>query len=388
MKITNVEAIPIKVPLKPGLTTKTAHGEHIDSPYVIVRVHTDDGLIGLGEATLAPRWSGETSPGCVAAIEGLIAQAFVGEDPTHVNYLRRVMDGVIRLNPFTKAAVEMALWDLAGKSAGVPVYQLLGGKVRDEMPIKMVVGAFDVPKAVELARQFLDWGVKCLKVKVGLDPEQDVERVRAVRDLAGADIPIGIDANCGWNVTLATRMLRRLGEFDILFAEQPIPTADREELAALRRRTDIPIMADESIFTLTDAWHLTASRAMDILSVYPGKHGGVMATVEIAHVAKAAGIVCSMGSNLELGIGTAAMLHVGAAVDVIASERYPGDFIGPLYHEADMLKTPLALGPETARVPDGPGLGVDLDEEQVEKYRDHSGQAGAMGNTTGLTFEG
>ena len=95
-----------------------------------------------------------------------------------------------------------------------------------------------------------------------------------------------------------------------------------------------------------------------------------------------------MGSNLELGIGTAAMLHVGAAVDVIASERYPGDFIGPLYHEADMLKTPLALGPETARVPDGPGLGVDLDEEQVEKYRDHSGQAGAMGNTTGLTFEG
>jgi muconate cycloisomerase len=388
MKITRLEPIPINVPLKPGLTTKTSHGEHVDSPYVIVRVHTDEGLVGLGEATLAPRWSGETSPGCVAAIEGLIAPALIGEDPTQVSLLRRKMDGVIRLNPFTKAAIEMALWDLAGKSAGVPVYQLLGGKVRDEMPIKVVVGAFDVPKAVDLAKQFLDWGVTCLKVKVGLDPEQDIKRVQAVRELAGPEIPIGIDANCGWSVPQATRMLKRLAEFDILFAEQPIPTADRSELAALRRQTDIPIMADESVFTLNDAWHLTAERAVDILSVYPGKHGGLQATVEITHVAKAAGIVCSMGSNLELGIGTAAMLHVGAAAASIASEQYPGDFIGPLYHAADMLETPLALGPESANVPDGPGLGVELDEEQLERYRDRSGRAQAMGSTSGTTFEG
>jgi len=388
MKITRAEAIPIKVPLKPGRTTKTSHGEHVDSPYVIVRVHSDEGLVGLGEATLAPRWSGETSPGCVAAIEGLIAPALVGEDPTQVNRLRRKMDGVIRRNPFTKAAVEMALWDLAGKSAGLPVYQLLGGKVRDELPIKMVVGAFDVPKAVDLAQQFLEWGVKCLKIKVGLAPEQDLNRVRAVRELAGPSFPIGIDANCGWSVSQATQMLNRMAEFDILFAEQPISTADRAQLAALRRRTDIPIMADESLFTLNDAWQLTAERAVDILSVYPGKHGGILATIEIAHVAQAAGIVCSMGSNLELGIGTAAMLHVGAAVNSIASEQYPGDFIGPLYHEADMLKTPLTLGPQTASVPDGPGLGVELDEDQLEQYRDQSGQAQAMGSTTGTTFEG
>lgn len=388
IRITDVEAIPIKVPLKPGLTTKTAHGEHVDSPYVIVRVHTDEGLIGLGEATLAPRWSGETSPGCVAVIEGLIAPALTGEDPTQVNRLRRVMDSVIRLNPFSKAAVEMALWDIAGKAANVPVHQLLGGSVRDEMPIKMVVGGFEVPKAVELARQFLDWGATCLKVKVGLDPEQDLERVRAVRELAGPSIPIGIDANCGWNVAQANRMLKLLDEFDVLFAEQPIPTADLAELAALRRRTEIPIMADESVFTLNDAWHLTANRAVDILSVYPGKHGGIAATVEIAHVARSAGIVCSMGSNLELGVGTAAMLHVGCAVSSIASEQYPGDFIGPLYHEADMLKTPLQLGPKSAHVPEAPGLGVELDEDQLEKYRDRSGRAEQMGTTSGTTFEG
>ncbi len=388
MIITEIEAIPINVPLKPGLTTKTSHGEHVDSPYVIVRVHADSGLVGLGEATVAPRWSGETSPGCVAAIEGLIAPALVGEDPTQVNRLRSKMDGVIRLNPFTKAAVETALWDLTGKAVGVPVYQLLGGKVRDQLPVKMVIGAFDVPKAVELASQFLDMGATCLKVKVGLDPEQDLQRVRAVRELAGPSIPIGIDANCGWTVPQATQMLNQLAEFDILFAEQPIPTADIDELAELRRRTNIPIMADESIFTLSDAWRLTSNRAVDVLSVYPGKHGGIAATVEIAHAAKSAGVVCSMGSNLELGIGTAAMLHIGCAVSTIASERYPGDFIGPHYHEADMLKTPLSLGPPCARVSDAPGLGVELDEEQLEKYRDHSGVAKRMGSSSGITFEG
>ena len=129
-------------------------------------------------------------------------------------------------------------------------------------------------------------------------------------------------------------------------------------------------MADESVFTTNDAWHLTAERAVDILSVYPGKHGGIQATVEIANIAQAAGIACSMGSNLELGIGTAAMLHVGAAISTIDSERFPGDFIGPIYHETDLLKKPLTLGPEAARVPDGPGLGVELDDELVAKYGD------------------
>ena len=370
MRITQIEPIPVRVPLKAGLTTKTAHGEHIDSPYVIVRIHTDTDLVGLGEATVAPRWSGETSRGCVAAIEELIAPALVGADPTQINSLRAVMDREIKLNPFTKAAVEMALWDLAGKAVGVPVYQLLGGQVRDEIPIKMVVGAFDVPQAVSLAERFLNWGVRCLKVKVGLDPVTDLQRVKAVREVAGPTIPIGIDVNCGWSLDTARRMLPQLEPYDILFAEQPIPPDDPGSLAQLREATHIPIMADESLFTLADAWLLANARAADVFSVYPGKHGGVSATLEIVHVAKAAGAVGSIGSNLELGIGSAAMLHVAAAMPTIDSETYPADLIGPLYHEADLLRTPLALGPEVARVPEGPGLGVELDEEQLACWRD------------------
>ena len=369
MKITSIEAIPINVPLKQGLTTKTAHGEHIESPYVIVRVHTDEGLIGLGEATVDPRWSGETSAGCVHAIHNLIAPALTGQDPARINLLRRKMERVIKFNPFTKAAVEMALWDLAGKAAGVPVYQLLGGRLRDEAPIKMVVGAFEVDKARALAEKFLDWGVKCLKIKVGLNPADDIARVRAVRELAGPDIPIGVDANCGWNAAQARYALGELAKLDILFAEQPVRADDPAALADVRRSTTIPIMADESVFTLNDAFHLTQQHAADILSVYPGKNGGIQETIEIAHVARAAGIVCHMGSNLELGIGTAAMLHVAVAEAAIDSETYPADLIGPLYHEADLITEPLALGPATAKPPSGPGLGVVLDEEQLKRYR-------------------
>jgi muconate cycloisomerase len=370
MKIVGIEPIPVRVPLKQGLTTKTAHGEHVDSPYVLVRVHTDAGLVGLGEATLAPRWSGETSPGCVAALNGLIAPALVGEDPRRINALRQKMDRCLKLNPFTKAAVEMALWDLAGKALGVPVYQLLGGKVRDVVPIKMVVGAFDVPRAVRLAEQFLSWGVKCLKVKTGLDPAGDLARVRAVREVAGPDVPIGIDSNCGWDVATARRLLRELRPYDLLFAEQPVPPDDPEALAEVRRGTDIPVMADESVFTPADAWQLARHRAADVLSVYPGKHGGIAATLEIAHLARAAGLTCSIGSNLELGVGTAAMLHVAVADPAIDSAKYPADLIGPLYHDADLITQRLALGPEAAHVSEGPGLGVDLDEEQLARYRE------------------
>ena len=377
MKITRVETIPVEVPLKEGLTTKTAGGEHVVSPYVVVRVHTDAGLVGLGEATLSPRWSGETSPGCVAAIEGLIGPAITGQDPTAINALRRTIDGTIRHNPFAKAAVEMALWDIAGKAAGQPVYQLLGGKVKDELPMKMVVGAFPVDQAVALAQRFLDWGATCLKVKVGLDPTTDIARVHAVREAAGPDIPIGIDANQGWDLATARRCLADMG--DLLFAEQPVPTTDPRDLARLRGDTRIPIMADESVFTLQDARRLTELGACDILSVYPGKHAGIAATREIAHVARAAGVVCSMGSNLELGIATAAMLHLAAAEPSLDDVRYPGDYLGPLYHQADLLKEPLQLGPSVARVPDGPGLGVELDEDQLERYRDTSGRATQLG---------
>ena len=369
MKILRIEPIPIEVPLKKGLTAKTAHGEHVTSPYVIVRVHTDEGLVGLGEATISALWSGETQAGAVAALKQYVAPVVVGLDPRDITAVRRAMDFKIKLNPFLKAAVEMACWDIAGKALGLPVYQLLGGKVRDRIRIKLVLWATEIPLVLAMAEQFLAQGVTCLKVKTGLGVDGDIARVKAVRDFAGPDLPITIDSNTGWTVAQARHCLRHLAEVRLLLAEQPIPPGDPEALADVRRDAPCPIMADESVFTLTDAWQVASHRVADILSVYPGKHGGIQATTEIVAVAKAAGLRCAIGSNLELGIGTAAMLHLAAALPEIDSDSYPADTIGPIYHDGDLITTPLDLGPPAALVPSGPGLGVELDEEQVRRWR-------------------
>lgn len=368
MKITRIEPIPVCVPLKKGMTAKTAHGEHATSPYVIVKVHTDAGLVGLGEATISGLWSGETQAGTVAVIAEYLAPQLIGKDPRDITACRRAMDFIIKLNPFTKAAVEMALWDIAGKAAGLPVYQLIGGKVRDQVRIKLVVWARDVPGSRAMAEQHLKLGVTCVKVKTGLDPETDIARVRAVREVAG-NVPLTIDSNCGWTIQQAKYCLRRLGDVNLLLAEQPIPAGDPAALAEVRRESPAPIMADESVFTLQDAWLLTTHRAADIFSIYPGKHGGIAATAEIVAVAKAAGLRCTIGSNLELGIGTAAMLHVAAAFPEVDTDSFPADTIGPFYHDADLITQPLDLGPPHAKVPDGPGLGVELDEDQLKQWR-------------------
>lgn len=369
MKIERIEAIPICVPLKKHMTAKTAHGEHVTSPYVLVRVHTACGLVGLGEATISGLWSGESQAGSVSTIRDYLAPALIGKDPRDISANRRAMDFMIKLNPFSKAAVEMALWDIAGKACGLPVYQLLGGKVRDRIRIKLVVWARDLPGSKLMAQEHLALGVSCIKVKTGLDPFTDIARVELVRQTIGPDIPLTIDSNCGWTIQQAKHCLRALEACNLLLAEQPIHAGDPAALAEVRQSTSIPIMADESVFTLQDAWQLTTHRAADILSIYPGKHGGIAGTAEIVAVAKAAGLRCTIGSNLELGIGTAAMLHVAAAFPEIDTDAFPADTIGPFYHDHDLITQPLDLGPPYAQVPDGPGLGVELDEEQLKRFR-------------------
>lgn len=190
------------------------------------------------------------------------------------------------------------MWDLEGKAAGGPVYRLLGGKVRDKLPIKMVIGAFEIiANAVELAGKSLEWGAVHLKVKVGLNPVTDTAHGKAVREVAGPAVTIGVDGNCGWGLATAKRSLQALENFGLRFAEQLVDTENLDALAQLRTASTVQVMADESVFTPTDAWHLTTARAADVLAVYPGKNAGI---------AEAADICCCMSSNLELGIATAA----------------------------------------------------------------------------------
>jgi muconate cycloisomerase len=369
MKITRIETIPVRVPIKPALAIKSGRGgSHTTSPFLIVKAHTDDGIIGLGEASCTPRWSGEDQFTAQHFVNEYFSPLLIGQDPTQIEACSKLFMPVVANNPFTKAAVEMALWDIAGKAAGKPVYELLGGKCRDFVPTKWSVSGRPPEQAAQIARWAIEQGFTSMKVKVGIHPDDDVQRVRAVRVAVGPKAHIGVDANGGWGTAeVAIATIERLREFDIYFVEQPVPPGALFEMARVRAASaKLPIVADESCYTLADAHNLAEAKAADVVSIYIGKAGGIGPAHEIAATGR---LPATIGSNLELGIGSAAMTHLGLAMPTIVAESFPCDIIGPLFYEDDILTEPLPIKGGESRVHERAGLGVELDDEKVEKYR-------------------
>jgi muconate cycloisomerase len=389
MKITRIETIPVRVPIKPKLAIRSGRGgAHLVSPFLLVKIHTDEGIVGLGEASCTPRWSGEDQVTAAHFIDTYFAPLLVGEEVNEVQRLVTKFSTAVAGNYFTKAAVEMALWDIIGKTEGAPIWQLLAQCSRHTpcavavtadasspatlaVPTKWSVSGVEPAHAAEIARWAAGQGFSSMKVKVGIDPPGDLARVRAVREAVGPHVKIGVDANGGCPTPLiAIEIICRLAdECGIYFAEQPVPAEDHDALAEVRRNVPVPIIADESIWTLDDARRLARAEAADVFSIYIGKAGGIGGAHEIAAFAHSVGIKCTIGSNLELGVGTAAMIHLALGAPGMDVDTYPCDIIGPLFYEADILVRPLAISGGSVGALDRPGLGVELNEEIVERYR-------------------
>jgi muconate cycloisomerase len=370
MRIRNIETIPVKVPIRPEFVIRGSLGVHSESPFVILRVHTDEGITGLGEVSCTPVWSGEDAVTAVHIIRDFLEPAITDEDPRDIERLTVKMRRAVAGHPFTKSGIEIALWDILGKATGLPVYRLLGGAVRDTVPIKMSVSGAEPERAAEIARWAMGRGLKALKVKVGIEPEADIARVKAVRAEIGPSVRLGIDANGGWSTRVAIQTIRRIAaECNIFFAEQPVAPLDIQWLVDVRRNVPVPVMADESCYTLQDAMALARAGAADILSVYVGKGGGIGPARKMAAVAEAAGLTCTVGSNLELGVACAAMTHLATASIGIGAEEFPCDILGTLAYEHDLLAETIEFRDGAVRVPSGPGLGVELDEAMLARYR-------------------
>ncbi len=368
MKITAVTTWVVEVPIRRALMITSALGVHSVSRVVVLRLETDAGVHGVGEATVTPAWSGETAWGAKALLDGYLAPAVIGLDVCAVPAALRAMDALAWGNPFAKSAIEMAMLDARGKAEGHPVYDLLGGPIRPlAIPIRFSLAARPAAETAAAARERVAWGHRTIKVKVGLDPRQDVERVLAVRDALGPEVHLTVDANGGWSEEDAVWALERMRPANLLLAEQPVRREDLEGMARVRRRVEIPIMADESVFSPWDAEQVLRKEACDIISVYPGKNGGITVSREIAARAAERRVACAVGSNLELEPGTAAMCHLTVATPNVAAEAYHGDILGPLYQEASVARTPLRLEKGLAYCPDGPGLGLEMDWEAVER---------------------
>ncbi len=361
MRITAVQAEPVLGRIQPDVAIISSLGEHLVGQYVLARIETDDGQTGVGEASVTAVWSGETQAGTVAVIQELLGPLLIGADPFDIEWLSRRIDQAVFGNSFARSALSMALLDVQGQALGVPIYKLLGG--RDHLAdggirLKFVIGAVEPDVAAQRAKHMVDRGWRAIKVKVGRHPQHDIDRLRAVRSAIGPDVWLSVDANGGYTVDQAIWVAARLTKLDVALFEQPTRRGDHVAMADVRRRSDLPIMADESVFTPLDALEIIRHEAADVLSLYPGKHGGVRATQAIAKLAEAAGIPCTIGSNLEREVATAAMAHVTVATANIHCEQFPGDLIGPLYFDGALTTEPLRYQADRLFVPEAAGLGV------------------------------
>ncbi len=382
MKITDIELFRVSVPrrrLHKMASMATSAGR-----YVIVRLHTDEGIIGLGEATVMREWGGDhgmyygESPGTtLTVIRDELFPAIRSRDPFDVEQILEVMDRTIKGYPYAKAAIDLALHDVIGKKSGLPVHQLLGGCYRDRIPLAQSLGIMETDKAVAEAVQAMHEGIKTIKIKVGLDYAHDEDVVREVRAAVGPDLAITLDANQGYPTSkTAIRQIRRLERYDLLLVEQPVEGMD--EMAIVARAVDTWIMADETAWTPRDVLKIAERRAADAISIYTTKPGGLFRARQLAAVAQAAGIPCNVNGSGELGVGNAANVHLAASAKIISlacvfpatapAEKLPTKIAGRQYSD-DIVREAFGYSGGCVLVPKKPGLGVELDEEKIAKYR-------------------
>jgi L-alanine-DL-glutamate epimerase-like enolase superfamily enzyme len=371
MKITEVRTVPVWCPRRRpfGAVTRTALGPADLSDYTIVFVETDAGITGLGEVCSVFKRRGALLR---SDLELALVPAVVGEDPFRIAHIVRKMDLALDGVEEAKAGIEMALWDILGKALDTPVYNLLGGKVRERIPLSYSIPFGEPEQMAEFAAERVKAGHRTVKVKVGSDkPEADIAAVKQVRKAIGPDIKLRVDGNMGWSTAKqAIRMIREMEPWNLELVEQPLPAHDLDGMAEVRRAIGVPLMADESVRDPRSAMAVIRRGAADIANVYVTEAGGLLKASRIFGMCEAAGIPCMIGSMPELGIGTAAQIHLGVAMTNLGPDS---DTCGVLYHHnVDLLTRRLRIEDGYSYAPDGPGLGVEIDTDALERWRNNA----------------
>jgi len=368
MKIAQIEVYPIRAPRKERVIAATGSYTVNASEFGVIRLLADDGTEGLGEISITYPRIGFSL--CHAA-RTLIAPQLIGMDPLAWPQVLARIDQILlgeMSAPYVRAAFEMALLDLAGRHYGVPVYQLLGGKARDRVPLAWGIYQKSPAEMAEDAQRGLAMGFHSIKLKVGRALADDVAAVRAVAQAIGRHVPLRLDANMAWRSVpeAVTAITALAAEAKVAWVEQPLARDNLSGLRLLRQRTPVPIMADESLQTLGDAYRVAQAEAADVFNVYVLEAGGLLAASHIFALADTLGIPCIIGSQAELGIGTAAAAHLGVAV---ANLPYPCETFGPLRYAADIVIPTPRIEAGYLYPPEGAGLGVTLDWDVLHSWQ-------------------
>ena len=364
MKITKIIATPVNVSRKRafGKVTRTALGPADISEHGIVEVFTNKGIIGLGELSSVFARRGKL---LCQDVDQRLAPSLIGNNPLNITSALRIMENELPDGQLAIAGVEMALWDIAGKYANIPVYQLLGGKMRDRIQLSYSVPYGNPNEMAEFALEKANEGFRTIKVKVGQGFDKDVEAVRLVREALVDDHRVRVDAIMAMkNAKEAIKYVNKILPFDPELLEQPVPPNKLQIMAEIRKSVPIPIMADESVGHPNEAMNVVRNNAADIMNIYVTESGGIQNAARIFTISEQAGLSCMIGSMPELGIGTAAQIHLGIAMPNLDLDS---DTCGVLYQEEDLLLNPLNIEKGVAYVPEGPGLGVELDQKAFKR---------------------
>ena len=365
LAISGVETHLVRWPLK----MKRRHGVgdiEASMPGVIVKITTDGGVVGWGEAAPWSVFTG-TAEANAAAIDVYFRPHLIGADPLRLTAIMRELEHAVVGCGEAKAAVEMALLDIAGKRLGVPVTTLLGGRVRDRVRLSVSIANPDFDADVAFAKRLAGEGVRLFKVKTGfLTHAEDMRRMERLRAELPADTDLRIDYNQGLEPWDALAKVRAMEVFRPSFIEQPVPRDQRAAMKAIADAVDTPILADESVFTPAEAVELARMRYADCLSIKIMKCGGILRAREIAAIAEAAGIAAYGGTMFEGGLAIAAGLAMdGATPNVsLGAEFYTSTWVIGV----EILATPIRIENGATLVPTGPGLGDEVDDDRVRAF--------------------
>jgi L-alanine-DL-glutamate epimerase-like enolase superfamily enzyme len=353
MKITQVQARAVTMPLAVPYTIAY---ETIDAACnVFLRIETDAGLTGFGCAAPDQPITGETAEIVLGAVSDVIEPALRGADPLRWSLLIEDLKRDLADRPSARAAADMALFDILGKAAGLPLWKLLGG-YRDSIPTSVTIGILSEAETVEAARRWVARRFRCLKIKGGREVASDIARVIKVRQAVGPDVELRFDANQGYTVEQARAFVEGTRAADLELLEQPTPRGQPELLGQVTRSVTLPVMADESLMTLRDAFRLARNEFVDMVNIKLMKVGGISEAMHINSVARAAGLEAMVSCMDEAGLAIAAGLHFALARPNVAYADLDGHL--------DLLDDPTR---DAVVVRDGklfpsprPGLGFDV----------------------------
>jgi len=382
LKIISITAFPFSLPTRRDFRWAGMLGDL--GNFVAVRVETENGVVGWGEATPLPDWggdfgrhAGETVKTVIEMVQNVLGPALIGSDVSDVTRAAQIMNHVAVGNVYAKCAVSIALYDAWGKVTGLPVYRLLGGKVRDGVAVAHMVGLMPQAEAVQEAVMAVEDGVGTLQIKGGVDSARDISLIMELRRLLGDGITLRMDANQGYgHGKNASRVVRQLTDAGVSLVEQP--SQGLRYMSEVTASSSVPIVADESCWDIHDAYDVVRERAADCFSIYLAKAGGFGGACKVADFAESHLMACDVNGSIESAIGTAANVHFAlarpsvslAAVIAISapSGTHPYRVAGH-YYDDDVLAEPMAVKDGALLPPDAPGLGIVVDEEKLQSFR-------------------